>query len=84
MEKNIILENVCYTDLVFGRVNKKLNTNMSQKEIKFLVLDILNDTRSQFEKIGKNYYISNAEKKIKLVINSSTYRLITVDKILLA
>lgn len=56
---------------------------MTQNEIKFLVLAILNDSRSQFEKIGKNYYVSNMPKGIKLVlvINSSTYRLITVDKI---
>lgn len=54
---------------------------MTQNEIKFLVLAILNGNRSQFEKIGKNYYVSNMPKGIKLVINSSTYRLITVDKI---
>ncbi|MEG2294195.1 MAG: DUF3781 domain-containing protein [Carnobacterium sp.] len=81
MEKNTIIEKVCYTDLVFERVNKKFSKTMTQNEIKFLVLAILNDNRSQFEKIGKNYYVSNMPKGIKLVINSSTYRLITVDKI---
>lgn len=55
MEKNTIIEKVCYTDLVFERVNKKLSKTMTQNEIKFLVLAILNDNRSQFEKIGKNY-----------------------------
>lgn len=48
MEKNTIIEKVCYTDLVFERVNKKLSKTMTQNEIKFLVLATLNDDRSQF------------------------------------
>ena len=53
---------ICYTDLVFERVNKKLSKTMTQNEIKFLVLAILNDNRSQFEKIGKNYTEVNLKK----------------------
>lgn len=30
MEKNTIIEKVCYTDLVFERVNKKLSKTMTQ------------------------------------------------------
>ncbi|WP_218771454.1 MULTISPECIES: DUF3781 domain-containing protein [unclassified Tenacibaculum] len=34
-----------------------------------------------FEKIGKNFYISNSTNNIKITVNSATYRIITVDKI---
>ena len=41
MEKNTIIEKVCYTDLVFERVNKKLSKTMIQNEIKFLYLQVI-------------------------------------------
>ena len=81
MEKDLIKQRICYTDLVFERVNKKLKTKMTRNEIELMILEILSDTSTQFEKIGKNFYLSNTSKKIKLVVNASTYRLITVDKI---
>lgn len=36
---------------------------------------------TNFEKIGKNFYISNLEKNIKFTVNSNTFRIITADKI---
>ena len=33
INKQEILENICYTELVYGRINKKLNINLSKKQI---------------------------------------------------
>jgi len=73
------LDNICYTDLVFGRVNKKLKTNYSIDEIKDLVNQIVSDPETTINKQGKNYYLQN--KSIELVVNSFNFRLITTNKI---
>ncbi|WP_339659246.1 DUF3781 domain-containing protein [uncultured Polaribacter sp.] len=81
--KEEILENHCYTDLVYQRINKKLSTNLSNKEIEILMQKVLNETDLDcYQKIGKNYYISNKKQKIKITINSNTFRIITVDKLI--
>ncbi|MFD1418245.1 DUF3781 domain-containing protein [Companilactobacillus keshanensis] len=77
-----LIDNVTYTELVFARVNKKLNTDLSKSRIKEIVNGILSDENSFIERIGKNYYVRNKKYKIRLTINSSTKRLITVDSIL--
>ena len=80
--KTEILKNICYTELVYGRINKKLNTNFSKKQIKEYIFKILNETEINFfSKIGKNFYVLNKKYKIKITINSNTFRIITVDKI---
>ena len=77
-----ILKNHCYTKLVYYRINKKLKTTLSKEEIELLLKKIIEETdENQFEKIGKNFYISNIENKIKLTVNSNTFRIITVDKL---
>lgn len=82
INKEEILENICYTELVYGRINKKLNINFSKKQIEEFILKILKETKEKFySKIGKNYYVLNIENSIKLTINSNTFRIITVDKI---
>lgn len=82
VDKAKILNGVCYTDLVYGRINKKLKSNYSKSEIEKLIFDILNETPEVFfQKIGKNYYVTNDNNNIKITINSNTYRVITVDKI---
>jgi len=78
-ERSNFLENVCYTPLVFGRVNKKLNLAISNDEIKSLVQQIITDETTTINKTGKNYYLQN--KTIELVINSFNYRLITANTI---
>ena len=79
---NKILQNICYTELVYDRINKKLNTKLSKKQIEKLVFEVIDKTKeSFFEKIGKNYYVSNIEYNIRITINANTYRIITVDKI---
>lgn len=80
--KEVILNKICYTDLVYGRINKKLNLSLSNDAIEELILEIIKETfPSEFIKIGKNIYISNHKKKIRLTINSFTNRIITADKL---
>ena len=80
--KTQIQNNICFTDLVYKRFNKKLNTQLSKIEIESLVEEILLETEtSQFRKRGKNIYISNTAKNIRLTVNSFTHRLITADQL---
>lgn len=47
-----------------------------------MIYELLAETnKSNFLKIGKNYYATNTEKEIRVTINSNNYRIITVDKI---
>ncbi|KFF11151.1 DUF3781 domain-containing protein [Flavobacterium hydatis] len=82
IDKTKILNNICYTELVYNRINKKLKSNLTKSEIETMLFDIINETREKFfQKIGKNFYISNTENNIRITINSYTYRIITVDRI---
>ncbi|HPW88795.1 Protein of unknown function [Kaistella chaponensis] len=77
-----ILSKICYTELVYQRINKKLKTELSKLEIEKMLFDILNETQEKyFKKIGKNIYVNNSDNNIKITINSNTFRIITVDKI---
>ncbi len=80
--KQEILEKLCYTELVYGRINKKLKINFSKKQIEEYLLNILEETDVKFyTKTGKNYYIINSDNNIRITINSYTFRVITVDGI---
>jgi hypothetical protein len=80
--KKIILDNICYTKLVYGRINKKLDWALSEDKLEEVISKIISDTdESAFQKIGKNIYISNIEKNVRLTINSYTNRIITADKL---
>jgi hypothetical protein len=82
INKREIFKNICYTELVYERINKKLSTNYSKKQIKELVMKVLKETGVKFFiKKGKNLYIKNIENNIVLTINSSTFRIITVNRI---
>lgn len=81
--RKTILSQVCYTDLVYGRINKKLKANMLNDEIEKLVYEVIESERSVINKIGKNYYIEGAKVKVRITVNSHTYRVITADKILM-
>lgn len=77
-----IEKNICYTPLVYNRINKKLNSNLSEKEIEKLITQTIKLTKpDNIKKIGKNYYINNLETNIQITINSNTYRVITINKI---
>lgn len=80
--KTQILSNICYSELVYGRINKKLEISYNNQEIEALIYNAVCEAdESSFEKIGKNIYVSNVEKNIRITINSNNYRVITVDKI---
>ena len=79
--KQKILKNICYTDLVYDRINKKLSTNLTRKQIEDFIFGVLKETDENFyTKTRKNYYVTNAANKIRITINSNTFRVITVDK----
>jgi len=81
--KNEILDKICYTDLVYGRINKKLNIKLSKDKIEEMIFIIIKETKeSEFKKMGKNIYITNHDRNIRLTINSFTNRIITADKLL--
>ena len=80
--KKEITEKICYTDLVYGRINKKLNCELPNDKIEEMVRSIINETEeSNFQQKGKNVYITNKTRKVKLTINSNTFRIITADKL---
>jgi len=79
--KQRIIENLCYTELVYERINKKLSVNFSKEQIELFIAEILNNTNERnFIKTGKNYYVTNTEKNIRITINSNNFRVITVDR----
>lgn len=82
MTKEKIITNICYTELVYSRINKKLNSKLTKKEIQSYILEVIENTNSSFfRKEGKNYYISNIERNICVTVNSNTFRVITVNRI---
>jgi len=82
VNKPEILENICYTELVYERINKKLDIKFSKEQIEEYIFKILEETGIDcFTKTGKNYYVMNPEHNIRITINSNTFRVITVDKI---
>ena len=82
INKPEILNKICYTKLVYERINKKLNSKFSKSEIEEMLFDIIRTTEEKFfQRIGKNIYVSNVEKNIRITINQNTHRIITVDRI---
>lgn len=80
--KKDILDKICYTELVYGRINKKLNTDLSKEEIEKMILELITETDEiDFKKTGKNIYITNHTKNVRLTINSFTTRIITADRL---
>ena len=82
IDKTEILSKMCYTELVYDRINKKLDRKLTKSAIEKMLFDIVKETQEMFfQKIGKNIYVANREKNIRITINSNTYRIITVDKL---
>ena len=79
--KKQILDRICYTELVYGRINKKLKIELSKDKIEEMIFSIILETDEvNFQKIGKNIYITNIERNVILTINSYTNRIITAEK----
>ena len=80
--KQKVLNNVCYTELVYSRINKKLKIEFTKEQIEVFIHMILKETDDDlFLRTGKNIYVTNTENNIRITINSNTFRIITVDKI---
>ncbi|WP_010662284.1 DUF3781 domain-containing protein [Marinilabilia salmonicolor] len=78
--KELVLNDICYTDLVYERINKKLNRRYSRHEVEEMILETLKDSEeTHFRRSGKNIYVTNNDRKIKITINFNTCRVITVD-----
>jgi hypothetical protein len=78
-----ILEKHGYTELVYERINKKLGIHFSKKEIASFMKQIISETEvTCFKKIGKNFYITNKKQGIKITVNSTTFRIITVNQLI--
>ena len=80
--KKTILDKLCYTELVYRRINKKLKIDLSKDKIEELITTIILETdENEFIKTGKNIYITNKKRNIMLTINSYTNRIITANKL---
>lgn len=80
--KTEILNKICYTELVYDRINKKLKLQLSKGEIEQMILKLIKETdENDFQKTGKNIYITHPIQKIRLTINSFTNRIITADRL---
>jgi Protein of unknown function (DUF3781) len=80
--KKEIIDKLCYTELVYGRINKKLNIDLSKDKIEELITTVIFETdENYFVKTGKNIYITNEKRNIMLTINSYTNRIITADNL---
>jgi len=80
--KKEILDKLCYTELVYGRINKKLKLDLSKDKIEKLITTVIFETdETDFVNKGKNIYITNEKRNIMLTINSYTNRIITADKL---
>lgn len=75
---------ICYTDLVFERINKKLKMSLSPDEIRDFVYDVVVSDKCSIYKRGKNYYACNESAGAQITINSFNCRVITADRIVLS
>lgn len=81
--KQKIIKNLCYTELVYQRINKKLQIDLSKGQIESFIYKTLQITDDKhYIKRGKNYYITNTDNNIRITINSNTFRVITAERII--
>ncbi|EEI18931.1 hypothetical protein G8J22_01129 [Lentilactobacillus hilgardii] len=78
--KKNILQGVCYTDLVYKRINKKLGINYSNNDIENLVKKTVLEA-DKLDHKGKNYYIYDYTSNIRITINANNFRVITAAKL---
>lgn len=75
-----IKQNICYTDLVYDRIRKKLAIQLSNNEIEKMMMKIVSDDQSTLEKRGKNFYITSLSMNVVVTVNSNNYRVITASR----
>ena len=71
MNINNIFENICYTELVYERINKKLTTNLSKEEIEKLILKIMAQCR--FEWVSEFQFAAGEENHFYKILNISVF-----------
>ena len=82
INKDEIIKKICYTELVYERINKKLNIKLQKDEIEKMITEIIEETdKTKFQKAGKNIYVTNNYRNVRLTINSQTNRIITADRL---
>lgn len=79
--KEKILASICYTELVYQRINKKLQTELDKAAIEAFIYQGIEDPTSVLMKQGKNFYITNTRLNLRVTVNSNTFRVITVDRL---
>jgi hypothetical protein len=80
--KQEILQKLCYTELVYERIRKKLGIELSNNEIEQYIYSALEATSvEKIDIIGKNFYVTSTGEKMRITINRNTYRIITVDRV---
>ena len=80
--KTEIINKICYTDLVYERINKKLNLQLPKDEIEKMIHQIIDETdKTEFWRRGKNIYITSNQRNVRLTINARTNRIITADSL---
>ncbi|WP_298780092.1 DUF3781 domain-containing protein [uncultured Polaribacter sp.] len=81
IDKPKIIKNHCFTELVYQRINRKLKLNYSKIAIETFIKTLLIETPLiNYIKKGKNFYILNKKHQVRITVNSTTFRIITVDK----
>ena len=71
--KEKILNPLYYTDLVSDRVNKKLGFALIRNKILLLIIRLIREA-------DMNYCIDYFSEEIRVTIHSSSFRVITVDR----
>ncbi len=59
-----ILRNICYTELVYGRINKKLNIKFSKEQIEKFIFKILKKLKKSFLLKSEKISIYQTQKTI--------------------
>lgn len=77
--KQIIANKLCYTELVYQRINKKLAMNFTKVQIERLIYHVVVNA-DLVERQGKNFYIYNNQNRVVVTVNVNNNRVITVNK----
>ncbi|MFT8401761.1 MAG: DUF3781 domain-containing protein [Lentilactobacillus diolivorans] len=78
-EQQVIANQLCYTELVYQRINKKLIMNLTKVQIERFIYHVVVNA-DLVEQRGKNFYIYNNQNRIIVTVNANNYRVITVSK----
>jgi hypothetical protein len=63
--KKEILDKICYTELVYRRINKKLNINLSKDKIEELILAVISETNeANFKKMAKIFTLQTTKEML--------------------